>query len=71
MLGLLRRMTSDADIQGATLSHIRTILVGAAPVSASDLRAGLATFGPKLWNGYGQGESPCTITAMSKRMIAP
>ena len=67
---LLRRMTTDADIKGATLSNIRTILVGAAPLSAADLRAGLATFGPKLWNGYGQGESPCTITAMSKRMIA-
>ena len=27
-------------------------------------------FGPRLWNGYGQGESPCTITAMAKEMLA-
>jgi long-chain acyl-CoA synthetase len=26
--------------------------------------------GPRLWNGYGQGESPCTITAMPKRLLA-
>jgi long-chain acyl-CoA synthetase len=67
---LLRRMTTDEFIQGAKLSNIRTVLVGAAPVSAQELRDGLATFGPTLWHGYGQGESPCTITAMSKRMIA-
>jgi long-chain acyl-CoA synthetase len=26
--------------------------------------------GARLWNGYGQGESPCTITAMSKDLLA-
>jgi long-chain acyl-CoA synthetase len=26
--------------------------------------------GPRLWNGYGQGESPCTITAMPKDLLA-
>jgi acyl-CoA synthetase (AMP-forming)/AMP-acid ligase II len=34
------------------------------------LKAGLEFFGPRLWNGYGQGESPCTITAMSKEILA-
>ena len=67
---LLRRLTDEAAIRNANLGNIRTVLVGAAPVPAGDLRAGLAMFGPKLWNGYGQGESPCTITAMSQRMIA-
>jgi long-chain acyl-CoA synthetase len=27
-------------------------------------------FGPCLWNGYGQGETPCTITAMGAGAIA-
>jgi long-chain acyl-CoA synthetase len=26
--------------------------------------------GARLWNGYGQGESPCTITAMPKALLA-
>jgi long-chain acyl-CoA synthetase len=52
------------------LDHLKTILCGAAPVYAADLKAALARFGPRVWNGYGQGESPCTITAMSKAMVA-
>jgi long-chain acyl-CoA synthetase len=67
---LLRRISADEAIAAANLDNIRTILVGAAPVYADDLRAGLTVFGPKLWNGYGQGETPCTISAMSKAMIA-
>ena len=67
---LLDRMARDAAMQDAPRSHIRTILTGAGPVYAADIRRALAAFGPRLWNGYGQGESPCTITAMSKDMIA-
>jgi long-chain acyl-CoA synthetase len=67
---LLRRMTKDETVRSARIENIRTILVGAAPVYAEDLIDGLAAFGPRLWNGYGQGETPCTITAMSKRMLA-
>ena len=67
---LLERMGRDAAMQDAPREHIRTILTGAGPVYAADIRRTLAGFGPRLWNGYGQGESPCTITAMSKEMIA-
>lgn len=67
---LLDRMARDAAMRDAPHAHIRTILTGAGPVYAADIRRALATFGPRLWNGYGQGESPCTITAMSKDMIA-
>ncbi|MGY6535847.1 MAG: class I adenylate-forming enzyme family protein [Pararhodobacter sp.] len=67
---LLRRMVADPVLLAAPNQNIRTILLGAAPVFAQDLRAGVQAFGPRLWNGYGQGESPCTITAMSQRDIA-
>jgi long-chain acyl-CoA synthetase len=67
---LLRRICADAVLAAARLEHLRTVLVGAAPVYAEDLRTGLAFLGAKLWNGYGQGETPCTISAMSKNMIA-
>lgn len=66
---VLRRMYGSDELRDADLANVKTILVGASPVYESDLRGGLALFGPKIWNGYGQGESPCTITAMSKRMI--
>jgi long-chain acyl-CoA synthetase len=66
----LRRLLRDPVFRGAPVEHMRTLLLGAAPVYAADLKAGFELFGPRLWNGYGQGESPCTITAMSKEMLA-
>jgi long-chain acyl-CoA synthetase len=60
---LLRRI-------GELPDRIGTIMVGAAPVLPDDLRRAHSSFGPVVWNGYGQGESPCTITAHSKAAIA-
>ncbi len=54
---------------GEALPGLRTILTGAGPIYAADLRRALAAFGPRLWNGYGQGESPCTIAAMPKDLL--
>ena len=66
----LRRLLRDQDFAGAPVERLRTLLLGAAPVYAADLKAGYELFGPRLWNGYGQGESPCTITAMAKEVLA-
>ncbi len=66
----LRRLLRDPGFAGAPVDRLRTLLLGAAPVYAADLKAGYDLFGPRLWNGYGQGESPCTITAMAKEMLA-
>lgn len=67
---LLRRLCAAGGLGETDVTRIGTVLVGAAPVRADDLRAGLAAFGPRLWNGYGQGESPCTITAMAPPSLA-
>lgn len=67
---VLRRIENYPVIATANLNNLKTVLLGAAPINSRDIRAGYKIFGPKLWNGYGQGESPCTITAMSKSMIA-
>jgi long-chain acyl-CoA synthetase len=67
---LLRRLAAHPLAGSGIGGRIGTILVGAAPVLPADLRAGVAAFGPTVWNGYGQGESPCTITANGKRAIA-
>jgi len=60
---LLRRLCTTS------VARVGRVLVGAAPVSPDDLRQGVAAFGPCLWNGYGQGESPCTITALGAEAI--
>jgi long-chain acyl-CoA synthetase len=66
----LRRLIRHPAFARAKIENVRTLLLGAAPVYAADLKAGHQALGPRLWNGYGQGESPCTITAMPKALLA-
>ena len=49
-----------------SVERIRTIVYGGAPMYVEDARAALERFGPRLAQIYGQGESPMTITALSK-----
>ncbi len=65
---MLRRILDSAELPRLDVSHLRTILCGAAPIYPGDVRAALAAFGLRFWNGYGQGESPLTITAMPKHL---
>jgi long-chain acyl-CoA synthetase len=67
---MLRRLVENPQVQNCRIDHIRSILGGAAPFYADDVRQGLATFGPRFTNGYGQGECPCTITAMPKHLYS-
>lgn len=66
---LLARMRGDG-IGELAQGHIRRVLTGAGPVLVQDLMNAVETFGPRVWNGYGQGESPCTITAMDAAAVA-
>ncbi|HVO53101.1 MAG TPA: AMP-binding protein [Solirubrobacterales bacterium] len=65
---LLRRLAAHPRA-GASAPGIGTIIAGAAPILPADLRAAIGAMGPVVWNGYGQGESPCTITANGKAAI--
>jgi long-chain acyl-CoA synthetase len=67
---LLRRLSAHPGARDLPEGRIGTILAGAAPLLPADQRDAVAAFGPVLWNGYGQGESPCTITANGKAAIA-
>jgi long-chain acyl-CoA synthetase len=50
--------------------NIRTIIWGGAPMYFEDALRALDRFGPRLAQIYGQGESPMTITNLSKADIA-
>jgi len=50
--------------------NIRTIVWGGAPMYVADARAAIDRFGPRFAQIYGQGESPMTITTLSKQEIA-
>ncbi len=65
-----RWVRSDAELTKARLDHLKVIVYGGAPMYAEDAEKALARFGPKLAQIYGQGESPMTITYLSRHDIA-
>ena len=63
---MVKRLASDPAILRADLSNLKTIIYGGAPMYLADLEGALDVFGPRLTQIYGQGETPMTITALSK-----
>jgi long-chain acyl-CoA synthetase len=51
-------------------TKIRTIVWGGAPMHVEDILQALERFGPCFAQIYGQGESPMTISVLSKQDIA-
>src|SRR5262249_42900584 len=51
-------------------NNVRTIIWGGAPMYVEDALRALNRFGPRLAQIYGQGESPMTITTLSRRTSA-
>jgi len=47
-------------------SGLKTIVYGGAPMYLADCLRAIELFGPRLYNLYGQGESPMTITGLSQ-----
>jgi long-chain acyl-CoA synthetase len=67
---MLKRLVAHAAFGHARLDRLKSIVIGGAPLYVEDCKAALAALGPKLAQIYGQGESPMTITAMSRTLIA-
>lgn len=65
---MMMRLVQQASVQAMQVENVRAVLYGGAPMYLADLKKALAFFGPCLWQGYGQGESPNTITNLTKRM---
>jgi long-chain acyl-CoA synthetase len=63
---MVRRLAEAALARGARAPGLRTLVYGGGPMYAADLERATRAFGPRLAQIYGQGESPMTITALSK-----
>ena len=63
---MIRRLCDDTAITTTDLTNLKTIIYGGAPMYLADLERALDVFGPRLAQIYGQGETPMTITALSK-----
>ena len=67
---MLTRLVHAPAVGAADLTNLRTIFYGGGPMYVADLERALQIFGPRLYQLYGQGESPMTITGLTKRMHA-
>ncbi len=65
---MVRQMTSLG--QDVDLANLKLITYGGAPMYVADCIDALERFGGKLAQLYGQGESPMTITHLSREIIA-
>ena len=64
---MLSRLNRSAHGVNNPAGNLLTAYYGGGPMYVSDLLQTLDLFGPKLFQVYGQGESPMTITGLSKR----
>jgi long-chain acyl-CoA synthetase len=67
---MVKRLVAAREIGAAPLTRLKCIVYGGGPMYVADARAAFAALGPRLAQIYGQGESPMTITAMSRAAIA-
>ncbi len=63
---MLTRLVNHVIDHGGDTSHLKTITYGGSPMYVADMLTALATIGPKFVQLYGQGESPMTITGLSR-----
>jgi long-chain acyl-CoA synthetase len=63
---ILQQLAEHPAAVSSKLQNIKTILYGSAPIAVSALKTALDVFGPCLWQGYGQGETPGTLTHLDK-----
>jgi acyl-CoA synthetase (AMP-forming)/AMP-acid ligase II len=67
---MLTRLVHTPEVAASGLANLRTIYYGGGPMYVADLERSLEIFGPRLYQLYGQGESPMTITGLSQRLHA-
>lgn len=68
---MIYRLLDQAAEGNWDLSSVRTVLYGAAPISAERLEEGMGLLGPVFMQLYGQSEAPNFITRLRKEAHVP
>jgi len=66
---MVQRLVEHVAASGAPCDGFKTIVYGGGPMYGQDIRRALTTMGPRFVQIYGQGESPMTITALSREHL--
>ncbi len=67
---MVKRLVDAPSFRAAQLDRLKCIVYGGGPMYVEDCKAAFAAIGPRLAQIYGQGESPMTITAMDRALLA-
>ncbi len=67
---MVRRLVNHAKSIGSNGAGLRTIVYGGGPMYLADIEDAVSVMGPRFVQIYGQGESPMTITALQRDLIA-
>lgn len=67
---MVTRLIRSEALRDADTRNLRTIIYGGGPMYVEDLKKAMARLGNKLVQVYGQGESPMTITVLSRERHA-
>lgn len=65
---MVTRLSNAGVIAEPELQGLKTIIYGGGPMYLEDCKRALRTFGPRLAQIYGQGESPMTITVLPRHL---
>jgi len=66
---MVKRLVEAARASGRDGQGFHTIIYGGAPMYQADIEEALQVLGPRFAQIYGQGESPMTITALTREVI--
>ncbi len=66
---MVHRLVAHLQAAGRGGEGFKTIVYGGGPMYTDDLRRAIAVMGHKFTQIYGQGESPMTITALSREQL--
>ena len=67
---MVKRLVSSPAVDTLDRQKLKCIVYGGGPMYVEDCKLAFATFGARLAQIYGQGESPMTITAMDRALLA-
>jgi len=66
---MVNRLVDHAQAQHLRSDGFKTIVYGGGPMYVADIQRAMRVMGPRFVQVYGQGESPMTITALSRAQL--
>lgn len=66
---MVKRLVDHMAARSAQVEGFKTIVYGGGPMYVQDIKQALDVMGPRFVQIYGQGESPMTITALSRAQL--